>query len=231
VLLHAWGGRGADWQEAGWTAGLAQAGYDVLVPDLPGHAASAGVTTPEDVEPAAWTAAAIVQDLPRLHVKQCAVVGYADACLLAAHLAVRAPETVVRVVLVGCDDRQGYPQGAAAAAALRGQESRVWNVEVADLLRRARSDRRHDRTQLAVWLESAAWPAAPRLGALPTPVLLAVGTEDSHRAGAPRLAALFADARLVTVPGDDASVLRSPALVDAVVDFLSQAPVARPLSS
>jgi hypothetical protein len=37
------------------------------------------------------------------------------------------------------------------------------------------------------------------------------------------LAARFADARLVTVPGDDQTVLSAPALFDAVVDFLSEA--------
>lgn len=229
VLLHPWGGRGAVWQETGWTAGLSQAGYEVLVPDLPGHAASAAVRTPESVEPAPWTAEAILADLARFHVKHCAVVGYADSCALAAHLAVRAPAVVIRVILIGCDDREGYPQATAAAAALRKPAARIWNLDVADLLRRARSDRRHDLAQLAVWLESPSWPAAARLGALATPVLLAVGTEDSHRATAPRLAALFPDARLVTVPGDDQTVLSSPVLVDTVVDFLSQAETPRPV--
>jgi len=230
VLLHAWAGRAKDWQDSGWTAGLARAGYDVLVPDLPGHAESAGVRVPDGLEPGAWTAGAILADLASLHVKHLAVIAFADACALAGHLAVRAPAAVVRVVLVSCDDREGLPQAREAAAALRDPRSRIWQVEVADLLRRARSDPRHDPEGLARWLASGAWPAAPRLGALETPVLVAVGTEDSHRPRAPRLAALFPDARLVTVPGDDVTVLAAPLLREAVVDFLSGIDLDTPLA-
>lgn len=227
VLLHAWGGRSQDWEASGWTAGLAAAGYEVLVPDLPGHADSAEVGIPEGLEPGPWTAATLLADLERLHVKRVAVVGYADSAALAGHLAVRGPGTVVRAVLVGCDDRDREPLAVEAAAALRDRRAQLWNQEVAEFVRRARSDPRHDPRQLATWLESGSWPALPRLGALETPVLLAVGTEDSHRAGAPRLAARFADARLVTVPGDDRTVLSAPALVAAVLDFLAEAEAER----
>jgi len=221
VLLHGWAGQGADWERAGWTVGLAAAGLDVLVCDLPGHADSAGVAVPADAAPAAWTAEVIRGDLDRLHVKRAAVVAYADSCPVAGHLAVRAPRTFVRAVLVSCDDQVGYPQGAEAAAALRDPRATVWRVGAADLVRRARSDPRHDRAVLARWLLETSWPAAPRLASLATPVLLAVGADDRHRARAPRLAALFPDARLVTVPGDEQTVLRAPALVDAVADFLT----------
>ncbi len=228
VLLHVWAGRGRDWQASGWTGQLSRAGYDVLVPDLPGHGDSASVAIPEDVEPGSWTAGEILADLEHLHVKHAAVVAYRrEACMLAAHLAVRAPEFIARVVLVGCDDRGDHPLAAEAATALRNGQTRVWNFEVAELVRRARRDRQHEPATLATWIESSSWPAQPRLGDLETPVLLAVGTDDTHRERAPRLAARFADARLVTVPGDDRTMLSAPALVAAVVDFLAETPVGR----
>jgi pimeloyl-ACP methyl ester carboxylesterase len=220
VLIHGWAGHGTQWETAGWAAGLASAGFDVLVPDLPGHGASASVHIPDGASPAAWTAHALLADLDRLHVKQIAVVAYADACPVAGHVLVRAPEMVVRAVFIGCDDRVRHPQAAEAARALRDPNARVWQVEAAELVRPARADSRHDVRSLARWLEENAWPAAPRLGALKVPVLFAVGTEDSHRARAPRLAALFSDARLVTASGDDRTVLSAPALVDMVVTFL-----------
>lgn len=221
VLLHPWAGSGADWGDNGWAQALVGAGYDVLVCDLPGHAGSAEVTIPPDTEPGPWTAGVILDDLSRLHVKHCAVIAYADATPLAAHLAVRAPTVVAGTVLIGCDDREPEPLAAEVAWALRHGQPRVFDFEVADQVRRVKADRRHDPVQLAIWLESSTWPALPRLDELATPVLLAVGTEDSHRERAPRLAARFADARLVTVPGDDVTVLSSSALVEKVVAFLA----------
>jgi pimeloyl-ACP methyl ester carboxylesterase len=223
VLLHGWAGRSRDWEDNGWAAGLAEAGYEVLVPDLPGHGDSAGVRIPDGTEPGSWTAGVMMSDLERLHAKQVAVLGYGDMSPLAGHLAVRAPDFVTRTVLVGCDDRDHDPLALEAAAALRDRRTRIWDQEVAEFVRRARSDPRHDPRQLAIWLDSLTWPALPRLGDLETPVLLAVGTEDSHRAGAPRLAARFGDSRLVTVSGDDRTVLSAPALVAAVLDFLAEA--------
>jgi pimeloyl-ACP methyl ester carboxylesterase len=223
VLVHGWAGQGSDWEKAGWIGGLVEAGLDVLVCDLPGHAASGHVRIPDDAEPAAWTAEVIRADLDQLHVKSAAVLAYADSCPVAGHLAVRAPSTFVRVGFIACDDQVGYAQGAEAAAALRDPSATVWRIGAADLVRRAHSDPRHDGATLSRWLLETAWPAAPRLGAMPTPVLLAVGTEDRHRARAPRLAALFSDARLVTVPGDEVTMLSAPALVEAVADFLAPA--------
>jgi len=220
VLVHRWAGSGSEWERAGWTDALAHAGRDVLVPDLPGHAASADVVPPRGSTPAAWGADAILADLAHLGVTDAAVAAYDDACPIAGHLAVRAPGTISRMVLVGCDDTVGQPYAAEAAAALRDPAARVWHAEASSLLQRARADRRHDPATLATWLEGLAWPAAPRLGALTTPVLLAVGTEDPHRARAPRLAQLFHDGRLVTVPGDERAALTAPELLRAVVDFV-----------
>jgi pimeloyl-ACP methyl ester carboxylesterase len=220
VLLHAWAGSGSDWEAGGWTGELTRAGYDVLVPDLPGHADSAAVAIPEGTEPGPWTAGEILADLEHLHVKQAAVIAYREAGSLAAHLAVRDPEQIVRVVLIGCDDHDEDPLASESADALRQGRTRLWNFEIAELVRRARRDRRHDPATLATWLSGRSWPATPRLKALETPVLLAVGTEDSHREHAPHLAARFADARLVTVPGDDRTAISAPALVDAVRNFL-----------
>lgn len=223
VLVHRWAGSGSDWEAAGWTDALARAGLDVLVPDLPGHAASADVAPSRGSTPAAWTADAILSDLARLGVRRTVVAAYDDACPIAGHLAVRAAEVVRRVVLVGCDDTVGHPYAAEAAAALRDPSARLWHADASSLVRRARADRRHEPATLATWLEGLAWPAAPRLGALSTPVLLAVGTDDPHRARAPRLAQLFRDGRLVTVPGDERAVLGAPELLRTVVDFVGGA--------
>jgi pimeloyl-ACP methyl ester carboxylesterase len=221
VLVHRWASDGlSDWQSTGWVQALTARGLEVLVPDLPGHGDSGDVLVPEGAEPASWTARVMESDLTQLDVGTFSAVGWTQGGWVASHLAVQLPERVRQLVLISCDDRQGLPHAADLALALRDPTASVWNLEAAELLARARSDRRHHLPTLGDWAERSAWPAAPRLGALRTPVLLAVGTRDSHRERAPRLAGLFHDARLVTEPGDERTVMSSRALHADVVSFL-----------
>jgi pimeloyl-ACP methyl ester carboxylesterase len=222
VLVHSWAADGpVDWVGTGWVEGLEAAGFALYVPDLPGHGESADLLLPHDAEPAAWSAQAILGDLERLGVREAAVVAYADGCVTAGHLAVRAPERITRAVLIGTDDREPIPDGEQIAAGLRDPTSRMWNTDVSEAVARARRDRRHHLPTLADWAERIAWPAAPRLGALRTPMLLAVGKDDApRRERVPRLAGVLHDAHVVTVPGDRREALASPQLIRAAVDFL-----------
>jgi pimeloyl-ACP methyl ester carboxylesterase len=224
VLVHSWASDGAaDWAASGWVDALAAAGSAIWVPDLPGHGASADVLIPADTEPSGWTARTILADLERLGVETAAVIGYADGCVTAGHLAARAPEVVTRLLLVGCDDRPAIPHGEEIAAALRDPGARVWNPLVAEAVRATRADRRHHLPTLAVWAEQMGWPAAPRLGSLRTPVVLAVGSDDpERRERAPRLAQLFHDARVITAPGSRRVALASDALQEMAVRFLGE---------
>lgn len=224
VLCHAWAGDGpGDWQATGWPERLARAGLVALACDLPGHGASAEVIVPGGADPAAWTAEAVRADLDRLGASVVGAAGFAEGGLVAGHLAVDAPELVHRLVLVGCDDRVGRPFGAQIAAALRNRRNAPWEQSAMEAVAAARADHRHNRATLADWVERAGWPAAPQLGALRTPVLIAVGAEDEHRAGAPRLARLFHDGRLLTVPGGGREVLSSALLQHAAAEFLTAA--------
>lgn len=228
VLLHGWARDGAtDWAATGWVAALAEHGWEAFVCDLPGHGQSGDVPIPEGAEPAGWAAGLAMADLRRFGVGAFAVAGFAEGGLVAGRLAVIWPESVGPLVLIGCDDRVGLPHGDMIAAALRDRSTRVWDAGVADRVAEARADPRHDLGTLAHWVEKAAWPAAARLGALRTPVLIAVGAEDEHRHTAPRLARLFHDARLVTVPGGHRAALAAPELHAQLAAFLSEHP--RPL--
>lgn len=222
VLLHDWASDGVtDWQEPGWTGALEHAGIAAFVPDLPGHGESADVLIPPDAEPAAWTAGAIINDLERLRVDHFCVVGHRVGALVGGHLAVRSPDRVKRLVLIGCDDQPLIPRAGDVAAALRDRASALWDPEASEAVSQARRDRRHHLPTLAQWAEAAAWPAAPRLGAMRTPVLLAMGRDDPRRERAPRLAALFHDGHLITAPGDGGA-MASTELIASVTDFLQQ---------
>lgn len=223
LLLHGWGREGAqDFGATGWVQALGHAGYEALVPDLPGHGVSADVAVPPNAEPAAWTAGILAQDLDRMGVGPVRLVGYAEGCMVAGHLAARHPERMRPLVLISRDDRVGLPGGEKLAARLRQDRSGVFDAEAEELAASVLAGGRHHGPTLADWVERATWPAAPRLATLGMPVLLAVGTEDEHREGAPRLAQLFHDARLVTAPGDERTVLESDELIDAVVAFLKE---------
>ncbi|CAN5857005.1 MAG: hypothetical protein H0V93_04845 [Euzebyales bacterium] len=223
VCMHAWGSVGSrDWDATGWVDALDAAGMSALVPDLPGHGESAGVPLPDDAEPGRWTAQTILADLDRMGVQRVAAVGFADGGISAGHLAVRGSGRVTRLVLVGCDDTQGLPGGRQLGQALRDTSARLWDPEVSAAVALARSDRRHHLPTLADWAERLVWPAAPRLGTLSTPVLLAVGAADRDRRDrVSRLAALFHDARVATVPGDRREALAAPALHATAARFLS----------
>lgn len=223
VLVHAWASTGArDWEVTGWVGRLSEAGLDVLVPDLPGHGDSADVMLPDEGEPAGWTADVLRTDLDQLGVDELVVAGFAEGCLVSAHLAVGAGQRVGALALLGADDRAGMPNGTEIAGALREAGARVWHPEAAEAVSRARRIRTHHLPTLAAWAERASWPAAPRLGALRTPVLVAVGAGDERRAQAPRLAALFHDARLVTAPGGGRTSLAAPELLRTATRFLAE---------
>ncbi len=222
VLLHGWASDARrDWADTGWAAAMGAAGLRVLACDLPGHADSADVAPPESREPAAWTASAVLADLERLGVTEAAVAGYSEGCLVASHLAVLAPERIGRLILVGCDDRTAVPDGAAVGTALRDPDAPLWNPAAAEVVARARADRRHNLVALAHWAERMTWPALPRLGSLRTPVLIAVGAQDAERRSrVPALARALHDGHVVTVPGDHRSALSAPQLHAAVIEFL-----------
>src|SRR5688500_345786 len=131
LLLHGWAGDGGDFERTGWVAALGHAGYDVLVPDLPGHGDSADVALPPNADPAAWSAGVIVQDLDRLGVGTVRLVGYAEGCLVAGHLAARHSDRMAPLVLLSRDDRIGLPGGGQVAALLREDRSGLWDAEAA----------------------------------------------------------------------------------------------------
>ena len=95
VLLH-----GAANDHRAWlpvTAGLVQAGYGVLAPDLPGHGGSAGALCTDVGQMAAW----LLKLLDACGLERCALAGHSMGSLVALHAAGLAPGRISHLALVG----------------------------------------------------------------------------------------------------------------------------------
>lgn len=218
LALHAWGSSArADFADSGFADALGGRGVTTLACDRPGHADAAEIRLPADVEPAAWTAGLIAADVSGWIRQPVVVVGHRDGALLAAHLAVRGEVPVAALVLVGCDGQRALPLPASAAAQLADPQATVWDPAVSSALGDLRQAGPHALPTLARWLEAAAWPATPRLGALRVPtVVVADGDEPGQRQRAPAWAACFQDGSVATVGGEGGSVLGAASLHDTV---------------
>jgi pimeloyl-ACP methyl ester carboxylesterase len=95
VLLHGAANDHRVWLPV--TAGLAQAGYVVLAPDLPGHGGSAGALCTDVAHMAAW----LLKLLDACGLERCALAGHSMGSLVALHAAGLAPGRVSQLALVG----------------------------------------------------------------------------------------------------------------------------------
>lgn len=218
LALHAWGSSSrADFADSGFADALADRGVATLACDRPGHADAAEIRLPADAEPAAWTAGLIAADVAGWVRQPIVVVGHRDGALLAAHLAVRGEVPVAALVLVGCDGHRALPVSASAASQIADPQATVWDPAVSSVLAELRRTGPHALPTLARWLEAAAWPATPRLGALRVPaVVVADAGVPRQRQRAPAWAACFHDGSVATVGGDDQAALASASLHETV---------------
>lgn len=95
VFIH-----GACNDHSGWTLlarWFAHHGWSVLAPDLPGHMRSAGPLPPDVESFADWMLAL----LDAAGAKRAALVGHSMGSLIALEAAVRAPERITQLVMVG----------------------------------------------------------------------------------------------------------------------------------
>ncbi len=229
VLLHGFTHTGASWGPV--TAALEER-YRALAPDLRGHG---GASELEPVE-----LAAVIDDVLAVgEAPRFTLAGYSMGGRIALHVALRAPERVQRLLLIGAspgieddgeravrrrdDERlaaqleqmtiEEFATQWADTPVLRGQSPQVARAAHEDRLRSTPSGLARALRGLG---PGALPPLWGRLGELPMPVTLVVGERDEKfRAIAEEMAPRFGgEARVVVVPGTGHAVhLEAPAAV------------------
>jgi 2-succinyl-6-hydroxy-2,4-cyclohexadiene-1-carboxylate synthase len=233
VLLHGFGGTRHAWDRV--VARLRPESYLPLALDLPGHGDAAEPRRPITFD------SCIAEVLARSPARF-ALGGYSLGGRIALHVALAAPERVMRLVLVsssaGIEDPDERAQRRAADRRLADDLERIpfeqfierWRTqplfadEPPEVGALAREDQRRNRPDaLAEALLALGTGEMPplwvRLSELEMPVTVVVGKRDlKFRALGQRMVGLIPDARLVVIPGGHGLPLESPIGLARVLD-------------
>ena len=224
VLLHG-ALAGAD----GWGAqrpALVAAGYQVWTPERPGHGHTADTPAPFSYRSMADETEAFLEAVVgrRAHL-----VGWSDGAVVAALVALRRPELVDRLVLIG----QYFDRSGQVADGLSAQLSRLREQPPA-VLRGGYDDASPDGpdhfpvvfAKTVDLIRSEPEVVISDLAAITAPTLVLQGDRDDVRVEhSAAVAAAIHGARLAVVPGTHALPMESPELVNALlVDFLGGGP-------
>lgn len=243
VLLHAFPCNRSMW--SGQVEGLANAGWRVMVPDLPGFGDS---PLPEQSPSLTVVVESLVASLLERSVDRCVAVGLSVGGYLIMEWLRRYPEMLAGVVL--CDTKASADDEAAAAGRMDMASTIEMDPAVcAPILRErllpvilgatTRSSRPEVVEAVANWMDAAepasvAWyqrAMAARPDSIATlseaqvPALILWGDEDvmSPRAEQDAMAEVLRDARMVVIPGAGhlTAVESASAVTDALAGFLN----------
>ncbi len=218
------------WIESGASAGLLNAGRQVVAFDLRGHGAS---DRPDSS--AAFRADRMAQDIVEvadgLGLPRYQLAGYSLGGLLGLLAATRDPR-VERLALCGCvqqilREQQDGPMAPVVAAAFRATEDATVANPLGRFFRDIALRRGSSLETMALCIESLETdPPDLRhvLGAWEGPSLILGGRQDSWMTGADRLARALAEAACVMVDGDHFTALNDPHFPDALAAFFGADP-------
>ncbi|MEW2071617.1 alpha/beta hydrolase [Streptomyces sp. NPDC007346] len=222
LLVHGFGSDGhRDWVETGVAPALAEAGREVIVPDLRGHGDSPAPSAAGEAG-AAGLVADLVAVVDEAGAGTFDVVGYSLGARLAWELPAAAPGRLRRAVLGGLSPAEPFEAVDVAAlhrAVADGTEpADPFTAMIAGMVR-AHGAR---AAGLALCVEGLrATPFAPRSWAGETPPAFVVGEDDMMTHGIERVVGLVDGAELTTVPGDHHGVLAGAAFRRTVLEVLA----------
>lgn len=222
LLLHGlFSSAEVNWIKYGHAARIADAGFEVIMPDLRAHG---GSDAPRD--PAAYPHDVLVRDLEAL----VAALGLTDYDLGGFSLGAR---TSVKGVIAGLRPRRLVLGGMGLEGLTRWEGRSDFFLDVVDRLGTIpRGDpawfaqafmqtMKVDPVAARLLLLSIEGAAIADLAQLAMPVLVVCGADDRDNGSAPDLAAALADARYVEIPGTHMSCVTQRRLGEAIATFLA----------
>ena len=221
VLLHGlFSSAEVNWVRYGHAATIAAAGFDVIMPDLRAHGASAA---PHD--PAAYPNDVLVRDVAAV----VAVLGLHDFDLggfsLGARTAVRAVLSGIiprRLVLAGMG-LQGLTGWARRSAFFLDAIDRFDEIKRGDPAYFAQAfmkTMKVDRIAARLLLGAVEDTDAADLARITMPTLVVCGADDQDNGSAPALTEALCDARYVEIPGTHMSSVTQRQLGESIAAFL-----------
>ena len=206
VLIHGFAStKEVNWVNPSWTDTLTRAGRRVIALDNRGHGASGKL-----YEPADYDRATMAEDvralLDHLALDRVDAMGYSMGARITANLAIAHPRRLRSAVLGGVGVRLVVQGGLADNIAEALEADSIADVTDPQglMFRKFADQTKSDRHALAACLRGGGKALSRAdVGALPMPVLIAVGTKDVIAGSPEELAALIPHAQVLHIPDRD----------------------------
>ncbi|PLX42915.1 MAG: alpha/beta hydrolase [Hyphomicrobiales bacterium] len=224
LLIHGFASNAAvNWQGTGWVDLLLKSGRQVIMLDNRGHGRSA-----KPYIEAAYDARLMAGDalnlLDHLGLPAADVMGYSMGARITAFLAMAHPDRVRSAIFGGLGENMilGTGDPEPIVRALEAPSLEAVTDKRGRMFRRFAERTGSDLRALALCMRSERPKVdTGSLAALPMPVLVVCGSEDSVSGSAENLARLIPQGRAVTLPGKDhMNAVGDKGYKQAVLEFL-----------
>ena len=220
LLIHGFASNAAvNWVDTGWVRELTRAGRRVVAIDNRGHGESEKIH-----DPSRHGSHLMAEDarrlLDHLGIERADVMGYSMGARITAFLAINHPHRVASAIFggLGINMIRGVGNSEPVAQALEAEDPATITDPKALMFRKFAEATKSDRLSLAACMRSSREPiTAEQVGALPMPVLVAVGDADDVGGPAGELADL--------IPRGEAFVIEGRNHMQAVGDRTHKAAV------